>query len=180
LDIVVAKKITTASNPELALGAVTATGEVFWTTDIGEESLNSPLLQVQEALHLAHLKAQQQLAEFTPYRPVLKPHRNTYALLVDDGMATGMTIIAAMQAVKRYNPAQVWICAPVAPRILVPSLERWCDDVNGAAPSQGVILLPTPQQFGSVSRFYASFPQVSLQEAINLMQRHNESLGFST
>jgi putative phosphoribosyl transferase len=121
LDIVVAKKIATPQNPELAIGAVTSEGHVLWAKQRLFGKKNSkcwkpPLRQAQE-------KAQAQLAQLSIACPEVNP-QGALALLVDDGIATGMTIAAATQALKAHNPAQIWICAPVAPAGLMKWLSR--------------------------------------------------------
>ncbi len=161
LDIVVAKKITKPQNPELAIGAVTADGHVLWADPKpfrkSQQSLReTALLEAQE-------KAQAQLAKFSPSCPQISPE-GAIAILVDDGIATGMTMAVAVQALKAQNPAQVWISAPVAPAELMTSLQEWGDRV---------IVLEMPHPFLSVSRFYVEFPQVETSEALAYLQQYN-------
>lgn len=165
LDVVMAKKITRVDNPELAIGAVSAEGETIWLT-AGRSPL--PMLGHSEARHVqawehAHTKAQHQLAEFRQRWPGRSP-TGAIAIVVDDGIATGMTIAAAVQTLRAQAPAQIWICAPVAPPDLLPQLQSWGDRV---------ILLATPSPFNSVSRFYQTFPQVEMSEALECLQKAN-------
>ncbi len=161
LDIVVAKKITTPQNPELAIGAVTSEGHVLWMRN---QRLGNKLSRVRElALLEAREKARIQLEQFSIGRPQVNP-QGALTLLVDDGIATGMTMAAATQALRAKDPAQVWICAPVAPGGLMEWLSRWCDRV---------VVLETPEQFLSVSRFYQTFPQVPTEEALIYLQEYN-------
>ncbi|MBW4693175.1 MAG: phosphoribosyltransferase [Lyngbya sp. HA4199-MV5] len=167
LDVIVAKKITRPDNVELAIGAVTADGHVVWdshrrelyataspetsqATDLSFSTLYAVALQE------AQIHAQAQLAALSPDHPRFSPH-GAIALLVDDGIATGMTMMAAVQAVRSQQPAQVWLCTPVSPGELMPLLHAYGDRV---------IVLATPHPFYSVSRFYKSFPQVTLAEAV--------------
>lgn len=161
LDIVVAKKITTPQNPELAIGAVTSEGNVLWSRPKLLGKSNSSWRQT--ALRQAVDKAQAQLAELSVGCARVNP-QGTLALLVDDGIATGMTIAAASQALRNHHPAQVWICAPVAPAGLTDWLGRWSDRL---------VVLETPDLFLSVSRFYAKFPQVKTEEALISLQEYN-------
>jgi len=176
LDVVVAKKITKPFNRELAIGAVTACGQVIWSTQlvIDEPSLQEILrLQAQE-------KAISQLGQLAPNRPAVSldtgefllnhsplPKQNlrstgAIALLVDDGIATGMTMAVAVEALRQQNPAQIWICAPVVPKNLLAELHGWGDRA---------IVLATPELFGSVSRFYGSFRQVQISEALACLEQ---------
>jgi predicted phosphoribosyltransferase len=161
LDIVVAKKIATPKNPELAIGAVTSEGHVLWSRQMRLGKKNSSLLQT--ALREAQEKAKAQQEQFSIGCPEVNP-QGALALLIDDGIATGMTMAAATQALKARNPVQVWICAPVAPAGLMNWLSRWCDRV---------VVLQTPEPFFSVSRFYEKFPQVETEEALIDLQQHN-------
>ncbi|HBB31685.1 MAG TPA: phosphoribosyltransferase [Cyanobacteria bacterium UBA8803] len=165
LDIVVAKKITAPQNPELAIGAVTAEGQVLWSRQRFLERINSNWRET--ALHQAQEKARSQLTEFAVGRPQVNP-KGTLALVVDDGIATGMTIAAATQALRTHHPAQIWICAPVAPDGLLNWLTRWCDRL---------VVLQAPEVFLSVSRFYVKFPQVDTQEALVYLKQHNFGIG---
>lgn len=154
LDVVVAKKITEPEQPELAIGAVTADGHVLWVKQKPTWILNPSLRRA--ALEQAQQKAQSQLAQLTANRSQL-PANGAVAILVDDGIATGMTMAVAVQALREQQPAEIWIAVPVAPAGLIGSLNQWADRV---------IVLETPNPFWSVSRFYQDFPQVEMEEAL--------------
>lgn len=164
LDIVVAKKITMPQNPELAIGAVTPEGQVLWLRQKRLGKRSERLLQA--AVYQAQEKAQVQLKRFAPGRPLVNP-QDRLALLIDDGIATGMTMAAATQALRMKQPAQIWICAPVAPDGLINWLQQWCDRV---------VVLEIPKQFSSVSRFYEQFPQVESENALSYLHHHNHPL----
>ncbi|NET58177.1 MAG: phosphoribosyltransferase [Symploca sp. SIO2E6] len=154
LEIVVAKKITTPQNPELAIGAVTSDGQVLWSQQLrwGEKNVK----QREAALHQAQAKAQTQLAELEVGCSQISP-QGAIALLIDDGIATGLTITAAARSLRAQKPAQLWICTPVAPVEIINWLAAECDRL---------VVLRTPSDFLSVSRFYLAFPQVTTQEAL--------------
>jgi predicted phosphoribosyltransferase len=164
LDIVVAKKISHPKNPELAIGAVTADGSILWDEQTPLRLRNSQ--QGETALKQALKKANLQLTMLNSGRPQISL-KNNFAILVDDGIATGMTMAVAAQALRAQNPSALWICAPVAPLSLLPWLDGWGDRV---------ILLGTPESFLSVSRFYAEFPQVETEEALACLQQQKDWL----
>lgn len=166
LDIVVAKKITLPQNPELAVGAVTSLGQVIWAKQrIYSNKKNTKLLATIQ--QQAQEKATVQLAQLASGRPQVRTQaEGQIAILIDDGIATGMTMAAATLELKEQNPSQIWICAPVAPPSLLKWLKRWSDQV---------IILQTPDPFWSVSRFYAKFPQVATQDALIALQQYNKS-----
>lgn len=159
LDVVVAKKITRPDNLELAIGAATADGQVLW------QKQNQQNLRLQKlALQQAENSAQSLLADLASGRPNVSA-AGALAILVDDGIATGMTVAVAAQALQSQQPAALWICAPVAPPELMGFLAQIADKL---------IILETPHPFYSVSRFYAQFPQVETAEALLCLQRQIE------
>jgi predicted phosphoribosyltransferase len=166
LDVIVAKKVTRPDNPELAIGAVTADGQVIRSRQAYFTSQN--IGSWRTALQEAYSKAQAQQAQFIPSCPQINPD-GMLAILVDDGIATGMTMAVAARSLKAKQPAVIFICAPVAPQQLVKILQNWCDRV---------IILATPQSFLSVSRFYNEFHQVEMEEALACLERQNQVLGI--
>jgi putative phosphoribosyl transferase len=196
LTVVVAKKISHPKSSELAIGAVTASGNVLWASQkMFRFQLN--LRQRQEAMEIAIAKAKSLESQFLPFCPTVNPEGATL-ILVDDGIATGMTIAVAAMALKTLAPAQIVICSPVAPPSLIPWLEN-CGDTsleNGetskeslrdrevfdtsdnSQPSQphqpnSIIVLATPEPFFSVSNFYAKFPQVQTSEALAYLKKRS-------
>ena len=159
LDVVVAKKITRPDNLEYAIGAVTADGQVVW-----QNQKRQNLLLQKSAFNRAQDNAQSLLANLSPGLPNVSA-AGALAILVDDGIATGMTMAVAAQALRALQPLALWICVPVAPQDLVESLEEMSDRA---------IVLETPDPFYSVSRFYAEFPQVETEVALACLIQQNE------
>lgn len=162
LTILVAKKISHPENPELAIGAVTACGSVIW-----EQPRRSSQRQNWRS-HTALGTAVNQAKSLEAKLSVACPQVNTegaIAIIVDDGIATGMTMAVAAAAIRKRSPAEIWLCAPVAPLRLVPWLHQWGDRV---------IVLATPEPFASVSNFYQEFPQLETTEALMYLQLAQE------
>ena len=155
LDVVVAKKITRPDNLEFAIGAATADGHVIW-----QKQKQHNLRLQKSALDRAQNNAQSLLADLASGRPNVSA-AGALAILVDDGIATGMTVAVAAKALLSQQPAALWICAPVAPHDLMGFLAKMGDKA---------IILETPDPFYSVSRFYAQFPQVETAEALACLQ----------
>ncbi|WP_392532722.1 phosphoribosyltransferase [Nostoc sp. C117] len=160
LTIIVAKKISHPENPELAIGAVTTCGNVIWS----EQKLfrfKDDVRWREIALNKAIKQAQFLERQLISACPQVNAEDATL-ILVDDGIATGMTIAVAAIAVKALSPAAVWLCTPVAPPKLLPWLNQWGDRI---------IVLKTPEAFSSVSNFYAQFPQVETLEVLVYLQQ---------
>lgn len=162
LDIIVAKKVTLPDNPELAIGAVTADGHVIRSRQahFTRQSISS----WRQALQDAHQKARVQAESMADSRPLVNP-TGAIAIVVDDGIATGMTMAVAARSLRAKQPAHIFICAPVAPRALVRVLHHWGDRL---------VILETPATFLSVSRFYALFDQVEMEDAVACLKRQNQ------
>jgi putative phosphoribosyl transferase len=164
LNVIIAKKITIPSNRELAIGAVTNQDHILLSEQRQLPSIS--LRELEDAITQAKLKVNKQQAQFTPYCPSVSP-QGKIAILIDDGIATGMTIRAAAQAIREKQVAQLWLCAPVAPPTLIAQLKLECNDVVVAA---------TPFPFPSVGRFYKRFEQVATEEALTELQQYNQQL----
>ncbi|MEH1852284.1 MAG: phosphoribosyltransferase family protein [Nostoc sp.] len=160
LTIVVAKKISHPENPELAIGAVTTSGNVLWA-DQKLLGLKHDGRWREVALNKAINQAKSLEAQLIPACPQSNAQDATL-ILVDDGIATGMTIAVAATALKALSPAAVWLCTPVAPQKLLPWLEQWGDRI---------IILETPEPFWSVSNFYVEFPQVDTLKVLAYLQQ---------
>jgi predicted phosphoribosyltransferase len=170
IDIVVAKKISHPQNPELAIGAVTADENVLWAAQTSTLLRESPSGKL--ALEAALSKARLQMALLSSCRPqqytIAQQTRDTIAILIDDGVATGMTMAVAAQTLRSQNHIAVWLCTPVAPQALLPWLEQWGDRL---------VVLHTPKSFLSVSRFYQTFPQVDTRISLACLQQQKFWLG---
>ncbi|MDZ8184866.1 MAG: phosphoribosyltransferase family protein [Nostoc sp. ChiSLP02] len=160
LTIVVAKKISHPDNPELAIGALTSSGNAIWT----EQKLfrfKNNFRWREVAFNKAIKQAKALEEQLISACPQVNP-KNKTAILVDDGIATGMTMAVAASAIKAFSPAAVWLCTPVAPKSLLPRLNQWGDRI---------IALETPEPFWSVSNFYLQFPQVDTLEVLATLQQ---------
>ncbi|NJM73649.1 MAG: phosphoribosyltransferase [Scytonema sp. RU_4_4] len=166
LMVEVAKKISHPENPELAIGAVTASGNVLWD-EYKLSFRDTPKSGWREAaLDAATSQAKSLQAQFSPACPQVNTEGATL-ILVDDGIATGMTIAVAATSLKALSPAEVWLCTPVAPLELLPWLHQWGDRV---------IVLSTPKRFFSVSNFYLEFPQVETKQAFECLLQQNKEI----
>ena len=150
LDVIVTRKIGAPGQPEYAIGAIAENGVVVINEDevrrlgISQEYLDAEIArQRQEIRH--------RLDTFRDGRS-LPDLRDRTVILVDDGIATGFTALAALQAIQAEKPERVVIATPVAPREVVSLLARYADDV---------VVLATPDPFLAVGYWYRRFDQLS-------------------
>ncbi len=162
LSAIVAKKITHPKNPELAIGAVTALENVLWE----QSRVPRKPAHRQAILDTALATAKVQNELFNPACPDINL-TGAIAIVIDDGIATGLTMAVAAQALRMYQPAAIWLCAPVAPASLLPWLQTWGDIL---------VILNTPEPFFSVSNFYERFEQVPTKDAIDCLYQQSEWL----
>ena len=164
LDVVVSRKIGAPYNPELAIGAVMPDGSYFPNTEI----MN--MLKVSQDYINAETSIQMKEIErrLMYYRGGSKEYgnelQNKRVILVDDGIATGATILAAAQWIKKkQNCKKLVIAVPVAPRQIM-------DDLNEVADK--VVVLHAASSFEAVGQFYQDFSQVSDNEVKEIMRKH--------
>jgi predicted phosphoribosyltransferase len=153
LDIIVARKLGAPFEPELALGAVTADGTLFLNHDvikdlgITDELLNAIIAREREA-------ARQREERLRGSRPPASVAGRT-VILVDDGLATGATMRAAAQSVRKRQPRKLIVAVPVGSREACEALRQDADEV---------VCLMTPDPFWAVGLYYADFSPVSDEE----------------
>jgi predicted phosphoribosyltransferase len=149
LDIVVSRKIEAPGEPEFALGAVTQEGDVIMDRQAAE-SLGATREYLDSQIMLKKEEVRQRMERFRgdePY-PSLK---GKVVIIVDDGIATGSSVEAAVMSVKKRGPKQVVVAVPVAPADAVESLK---------ADGNTVVCLETPEEFLAIGEFYSRFDQV--------------------
>lgn len=161
LTVIVSKKIGHPENRELAIGAVTADENILWAPSY-KCRFRYPQWQ-KEALDTALEQAKSLEAQLISACPQVNP-KNATLILVDDGIATGMTMAVAIKALRKLSPQAIWLCAPVAPMRILPYLRQWGDRS---------IILAAPQSFFSVSNFYVDFPQVETSTVRKYLQQQD-------
>lgn len=156
LDVVLVHKIGAPGNPEYAIGAVSETGEVSVRAGSGYAA-DDPWVRAEAARQLAVLAERR--ASYTPGRPAVEVH-DRVVIVVDDGVATGATLAAALALVRRGEPRRLIVAVGVAPMEALTELRREADEV---------VCLATPFPFWAVGQHYEDFRQVSDDEAIALL-----------
>jgi erythromycin esterase-like protein/predicted phosphoribosyltransferase len=163
LDVFVVRKLGVPGYEELAMGAV-ATGGVRVLNDqiIEHLGIPAPLIDAVAARERQELARREHLYRGGRPPPVV---RGRTMILVDDGLATGATMSAAIEALRQQNPARIVVAVPTASPDTCEEMKKKADDV---------ICAVTPEPFHAVGRWYQDFSQTADEEVRELLARRNE------
>jgi putative phosphoribosyl transferase len=159
LDIIVTRKIAAPGQPEYALGAVTQEGEVIMDR-LAAESLGASPAYLEEEVRTKQAEVRERVGSFrgnAPYPPLA----GKTVVIVDDGIATGSSVEAAVVSVKRRNPKSIVVAVPVAPS---DSVERLMKE------GIEVVCLEKPWGFLAIGEFYRDFGQVEESEVRRILE----------
>ena len=162
LDLVLVRKIGAPFQPELAIAAVVdgSRPELVVNEDLARQlEIDDAYLAREEMRQLREIERRRQF-----YLAGLDrvPVRGKTAIIIDDGIATGATIRAAINATRRANPKRIVVAAPVAPVETIAALRSEADEV---------VCVEQPEYFGGVGRHYIDFTQVDDEEVRRLLVR---------
>ena len=159
LDVVVPRKIGAPGNPELAIGAVAPGIRVLDTRMVRGLGVSDEYLDREIAAQEAEIERRQ--AAYRQGRPP-QPVEGRTAIVVDDGVATGSTAVAALRWARKQGAARVLLAVPVAPP---QSLDRLRAEVDE------LVVLETPRPFFAVGEWYRDFGQTSDREVVEAIAR---------
>jgi putative phosphoribosyl transferase len=167
LDVVVSRKIGAPNNPELAIGAVMPDGSYFLNKEIADIlNVSQEYIDIQANTQI--IEIDRRLLSYRGSKEYDKEYQEKIIVLVDDGIATGATIIASANWLKnKQRCRKLLIAVPVAPRSILKNLKQVADDV---------IVLYTPEDFMAVGAFYHDFAQISDDEVKQIMKRHGYNI----
>jgi putative phosphoribosyl transferase len=162
LDLVLVRKIGAPCDEELAIGAVADGTEPELVTDaslIADLDVPTSYLDATKSAALQEIERRRRV--YLGDRPPVDVAGCT-AIVVDDGIATGATMLAALRATRRRKPARIVLAVPVVAEAVLTRLRREVD---------GVVSLHTPADLSAVGHFYRRFPQLRDDEVIALLDR---------
>jgi putative phosphoribosyl transferase len=165
LDVLVVRKLGTPWQRELAMGAI-APGDVQVLDLSLVKQLCVPSEAIQEVAALERKELERQERLYRGNRPSLSVAGKT-VILVDDGIATGSCILAAIAAVRKQGAARVVVAVPVAPATACSAIRMEADEVISVA---------EPEMFLAVSQWYEDFSQISDGQVRALLERSISSL----
>ena len=156
VDVIIVRKVGHPYNPEYALGAVGVDSSFIHTAHgqgVSQEYIDSMVREKQS-------EAKERYLELRGDKPPIDL-KNKIAILVDDGVATGSTMLMAVMLVKEKTPKKIVIAVPVAPPDTIKQLEKVADEV---------INLLAPYGFMAIGQYYRDFSQVSTEEAKRMLE----------
>lgn len=162
LDVVLTKKIGYPGNPEYAIGAVD-TENAYLNEDF--QNIADPEFKnyVSQQINSIQSLLKERTLMYRGNKPALDL-KDKIVIVVDDGVATGSTLIATLILIKKAKPKKIVVALPVSPAGTSEKLKEYCDEL---------ICVLIPKQFFGVGQFYKNFDQVDDQEAIRLLNEAN-------
>lgn len=153
LDIILTKKIGAPGNSEFAIGAVSLQASYIDSPF----PIDADYIE-QEINHLRELLKKRYQQYYQDKKPI--PLKDKIVILIDDGVATGNTLLAALELIRQEKPKKIVVAVPVGPSDTIAKIAQKAD---------AVVCLLTPEPFYAIGAFYQNFAQVDDQEAINLL-----------
>jgi predicted phosphoribosyltransferase len=158
LDLVFVRKLRAPGSDELAVGAIDEDAKVYVADNAADLGADDAYLQREKAIQRKQVRRQR--AACGPARRRIDP-AGRVAIVVDDGLATGLTMIAALRAARARGAAWIVCAVPVASPRGIARVRAWCDEI---------VALATPDDFYGVSVYYADFRQVDDAEVARLLE----------
>jgi len=160
LDVVLVRKLGAPYSAEFAVGAIDETGWAYVADHARGAGADERYLEREKQAQLETLRKRR--AQYTPARPPIDPGGRV-TIVVDDGLATGATMIAALHSVRARQPAWLICAVPVAAPDGLANVRPYCDEL---------VCLEAPPEFFAVGQFYSEFRQVEDDEVIELLSGH--------
>lgn len=157
LDVLLVRKLGAPGNPEFAVGAIDESGWAYVADHAGAAGADAAYLEGEKRAQMQKLRERR--VQYTPGRASIDP-AGRIAIVVDDGLATGATMIAALHAVRARKPARLVCAVPVAAPDSLEKVRGYADEV---------VCLGTPEPLRAISLFYREFPQVEDSEVKALL-----------
>ncbi len=169
LDIILARKLGTPGQLELAMGSISEDGRVFLNQEVvGLAGISSRQIEEEKKRQMAEIQRRNQLIRSVlPRTPLAKRS----VVLTDDGLATGATMEAAVWAAKHENPARLLVAVPVASDEALVRIAQDADEV---------VCLRQPPYFSAVGQFYALFAPVEDREVLDILRQEAARRGAAS
>lgn len=157
LQVAIVRKIGSPIDPEYGIGAMSEDEKCFFAP--AAELFDTESEEVQSVVHAEREELRRRIKEYRGEE--LKIPANRIIIIVDDGLATGVTASAAAKYLKKFKPQKLIFAAPVGPRTVRNYLKELCDEI---------ILLETPLNFMGVGSWYDNFKQTTDAQVLNILK----------
>ena len=158
IDVVLVRKLRAPFHPEFAIGSVDESGWTYIADYAASTGADNEYIQREKQTQMDVIKSRR--AEYTPIRPSIDP-KGRIVIIIDDGLATGATMISALHALRDRKPAKLICAVPVSPAETLEKVAELADEL---------VCLEVPEDFQAVGQFYANFPQLGDDEVMQILQ----------
>jgi predicted phosphoribosyltransferase len=157
-DVVLVRKLRAPMQSELAIGSIDESGWTYIAPFAASVGADAEYIAAEKRAQMDTIRKRR--TQYTPIRPSIDP-AGRIVIVVDDGLATGATMISALHGLRGRKPARLICAVPVAPPDTLDKVRDMADEV---------VCLEVPEFFQAVGQFYRHFPQVEDNEVIALLK----------
>lgn len=157
-DVVLVRKLRAPYQPELAIGSIDESGWAYIASHAASTGASQEYIEDEKKTQMETIRKRRN--QYTPIRPPIDP-AGRIVIVIDDGLATGATMISALHGLRARNPARLICAVPVAPPDTLKKVANLADEV---------ICLFAPDYFMAVGQFYQNFSQVEDEEVIDILR----------
>lgn len=157
-DVVLVRKLRAPDQPEFAIGSVDESGWTYIADYAASAGASKEYIESEKQEQLKTIRKRR--TQYTPIRPPINP-AGRIVIVIDDGLATGATMISALHGLRAKKPARLICAVPVSPPDTLAKVEDLADEV---------VCLETPEFFRAVGQFYSHFPQIEDDEVIEILK----------
>jgi len=157
-DVVLVRKLRAPYQPELAIGSVDESGWAYIASHAASTGASQDYIESEKQVQMETIRKRRN--QYTPIRPPIDP-AGRIVIVIDDGLATGATMISALHGLRARKPAKLVCAVPVSPPETLTRVAAMADEV---------ICLESPEYFQAVGQFYRNFSQVEDDEVIEILR----------
>ena len=157
-DVVLVRKLRAPYQPELAIGSIDESGWAYIAPHAASSGASQEYIEAEKSAQMETIRKRRN--QYTPIRPPIDPS-GRIVIVIDDGLATGATMISALHGLRARHPAKLICAVPVAPPDTLKRVASMADEV---------VCLEAPEYFMAVGQFYRNFSQVEDDEVIDILR----------